>query len=148
MENHHHHFDQVALLRFDAYVFHIHLWGGETWKQKIPGLLHKVDIGKFSDHNAGINFRSIVPILCCRKQESGDINGTLKTCIQEFLLWLPVHWCSLQSFSMSFFLVSNHVVAHVAVFPSSKGPAWTLRPLRSSILNKCNIIYILNSKWT
>ena len=70
MENHPHHSDQVALIRFDAHVFYLHLFGGEIWKQKISGLLHKVDIGQFIDHNAWFDFWSIVPLLYCRKQKA------------------------------------------------------------------------------
>ena len=67
MEKDPHHSDQVALIRFDAHIFHLHLFGGETWKQEISALLHKVDIGQLIDHNAWIDFWSIIPILCCRK---------------------------------------------------------------------------------
>ena len=58
-----HYFDQVALIRFDAHVFHLHIFSGEYWKQKISCLLHKVDIGQFIDHNAWIDFWSIVSSL-------------------------------------------------------------------------------------
>ena len=61
-----HHSDQVAFIRFDAHVFYFHLFSGEYWKQKIPGLLHKVDIGQFIDHNAWIDFWSIVSSLFYR----------------------------------------------------------------------------------
>ena len=55
-----HHSEQVALIRFDAHVFYLHFFGGEYWKQEIPGLLHKVVIDQFIDHNAWFDFWSIV----------------------------------------------------------------------------------------
>ena len=67
MEKGPNHSDQVALICFDAHVFNLHFFGGEYRKQEISALLHKVDIGQFVNHNAWIDFWSIVPILCCRK---------------------------------------------------------------------------------
>ena len=64
MEKDPRHSDQVALIRFDAHVFNLHLFGGENWKQEVSGLLHKVDIGQFIDHNSWIDFWRIAYILC------------------------------------------------------------------------------------
>ena len=61
-----HHSDQVALIRFDAHVFYLHLFCGGNWKQEISGLLQKVDISQFIDDNAWFDFWNSVPILCCR----------------------------------------------------------------------------------
>ena len=62
MEKDPHHSDQVALICFDAHVFHFHLFSGENWKQEVSGLLHKVDIGQFIDHNGWTDFWNIFDI--------------------------------------------------------------------------------------
>ena len=63
MEKNPHHSHQVALICVDAHVLYLHLFGGENWQQKLPCLLHKVDIGQFSHHHGWIDFWSSISIL-------------------------------------------------------------------------------------
>ena len=66
MEKNPHHSHQVALIRVDAHVLYLHLFGGENWQQKLPCLLHKVDIGQFIHHHGWIDFwGSVSKLLCC-----------------------------------------------------------------------------------
>ena len=95
MEKDHHHSHQVALIRFDAHVFHLHIFSGEYWKQEISGLLNKVDIGQFIDHNAWIDFWSIVSSLYCRK--SG--------------LWIYNHFYHFCRYTD---VPCNHVLCHIS----------------------------------